>query len=102
MANSKCEIHVYVFLKKLLHSSEQCKIVLTFDANSNVLNFTEKLKTESGKYRVNMITWSFLPFAICHKHNSKSLQYCFRFWAAIKRLTGGGGGGGTTQNFQCG
>ena len=26
--------------------------------------FTEKLKTVSGKYRVAMVMWSFLPFAV--------------------------------------
>ena len=30
-------------------------------ANSN---FTEKLKTASGKYRINMVAWSFLAFAV--------------------------------------
>ena len=33
-----------------------------FDANAKLLNFTEKLKTASGKYRVNMVTKSSLPF----------------------------------------
>ena len=37
---------------------------MTFDAYAKVLNFTQKLKTASGKYTVNMITWSFLPFAV--------------------------------------
>ena len=34
--------------------------------NARLLNFTEKLKTASGKYLygVNMVTWSFLPFAV--------------------------------------
>ena len=40
------------------------KIILTFDFNTKLLNFTEKLKTASGKCRVNMVTWSFLPFAV--------------------------------------
>ena len=40
------------------------KIILTFDAIAKLLNFTEKLKTASGKYRINMVTWSFLPFAL--------------------------------------
>ena len=31
---------------------------------TELLNFTEKLKTASIKYRVNMVTWSFLPFAV--------------------------------------
>ena len=35
-----------------------------FDANAKLLNFTEKLKTASGKYRVNVVTWSFLPFGV--------------------------------------
>ena len=36
---------------------------MTFDANAKLLNFSEKLKTASGKYRVNVVTWSFLPSA---------------------------------------
>ena len=45
-ANDKLEIRVYVFLKKNGY-------------------FSEKLKTANGKYRVNIVTWSFLPFAVC-------------------------------------
>lgn len=37
---------------------------LTFDANTKLLNFTEKLKTASGKCRINVVTWSSLPFAV--------------------------------------
>ena len=33
-----------------------------FDANAKLLNFTEKLKTPSGKYKVNMVMWPFLSF----------------------------------------
>ena len=40
------------------------KIILAFDANAQLLNFTEKLKTASGKCRINMVTWSFLSFAV--------------------------------------
>ena len=40
------------------------QIILTFDANAKLLNFTEKLKTARDKCRINMVTWSFLPFAI--------------------------------------
>ena len=43
------------------------KIILAFDANAKLLNFSEKLKTASGKYCVNMVTRSFLPFAVCRK-----------------------------------
>ena len=38
-------------------------IILTFDVNPKVLNFTDKLKTASGKYMINMVTLS-LPFAV--------------------------------------
>ena len=62
--NGKREIRVYVFLKKLVHRLEKCKIILTFHANAKLLNFTEKLKTASGKCRISMRTWSFLPFAV--------------------------------------
>ena len=41
----------------------KCKIFSTFDANA-ILNFTKELKTASGKYRVDMVTWSFLSFAV--------------------------------------
>ena len=37
---------------------------LAFHASANLLYFTEKLKTVSGKYRVNMVKWSFLSFAV--------------------------------------
>ena len=32
------------------------KIILTFDAIAKLLSFTEKLKTVSGKCRINMVT----------------------------------------------
>ena len=35
-----------------------------FDSNTKLLNIFEKLKTASGKYRVNMVTWSIRPFAV--------------------------------------
>ena len=38
---------------------------MAFDANAKLLNFNEKLKTVSGKCVVNVVTWSFLPFAVC-------------------------------------
>ena len=38
--------------------------ILAFDANAKLLNFTEKLNTARGKCRINLITWSFLPFAV--------------------------------------
>ena len=47
-----------------MHRWEACKIILTFDANAKLFNFTEKLKTANDKYRVNMVTCSFLPFAV--------------------------------------
>ena len=37
---------------------------MTFDASENLHNFTEKLKTASGKQRVNMVTWSLQVFAV--------------------------------------
>ena len=37
---------------------------MTFHANSKLLNFTEKLKKASGKWRINMVTWSILPYAV--------------------------------------
>ena len=37
---------------------------MAFDANAKQLNYTGKLKTASGKCRINMVTWSFLPFAV--------------------------------------
>ena len=37
---------------------------LIFDANAKLINFTEKLKTAGDKYRVNIVTWSVLSFAI--------------------------------------
>ena len=39
-------------------------IILTLDSNPKLLNFTDKLKKTSWKYRVNMVTWSLLPFAV--------------------------------------
>ena len=39
-------------------------MILAFGANAKLLNFTEKLKTASGTCRINMVTWSFLPFAV--------------------------------------
>ena len=38
--------------------------ILAFHAKAKLLNFTEKLKTASGKCGVNMVTSSFLPFAV--------------------------------------
>ena len=35
-----------------------------FDANVKLLDFTQKLKTASGKCRINMVTWSFMPLAV--------------------------------------
>ena len=38
--------------------------ILTFEANAKLLDFTGKRKTASGKWRINIITWSFVPFAV--------------------------------------
>ena len=38
--------------------------ILIFGANEKLVNFNEKLKTTSGRYRVDMVTWSFLPFDV--------------------------------------
>ena len=40
------------------------KIILAFGANAKLLDLTEKLKTESGKYRINMVTWLYLTFVV--------------------------------------
>ena len=37
---------------------------MAFHVNAKLLNFTLKLKIATGKWRINMVTWSFLPFAI--------------------------------------
>ena len=47
-----------------------------------LLKFTEKLKTASDKIRINMVTWSFLPFAVNVILNlSKKLTkfYCYNY-----------------------
>ena len=74
MANGKRDIRVYVFLKKI-STKKSAKIILTFDAKANLLNFTAKLKTasSSGKCMINMVTWSFLPLVVCRKRHSKCL-----------------------------
>ena len=38
--------------------------ILGFHANAKLLDFAEKLKTASDKYRINIVTWSFVPFVI--------------------------------------
>ena len=43
---------------------EECKLILAFDANAKLFDLTEKLQTASGKYRINMVTWSYLTFAV--------------------------------------
>ena len=63
-ANDKREIRFYVFVKRMVHRREKCKKILTFDADAKILNFTERLKTASRKFRVNIVTWSFLPLAV--------------------------------------
>ena len=40
------------------------EIILAFEAYAKLLNFTERLETAAGKYKVDMVTWSFLPFAV--------------------------------------
>ena len=47
---------------RIVHANE--KILFFF--------FTKKLKTASGKYRINMVMWS---FAVFRKRNSKFLFY---------------------------
>ena len=42
--------------------------ILAFDDKVKLLNVTENRKTASGKYGVNMVTWSFS--AVCRKRNS--------------------------------
>ena len=45
------------------------KIILAFDADAKLIDFTEKekkkekLKTATGKNRLNLVTWSFLLFS---------------------------------------
>ena len=46
------------------------QLILAFDANAKFLDLTEKLKTAIGKYKINMVTWSYLTFAVCRKCNS--------------------------------
>ena len=53
----KHEIRVF-FLDKMSTSMRQCKIILAFDANAKLLNFT----------RMNMATLSCLPFALSGGH----------------------------------
>ena len=61
--NGKREIRIYVFLKKKYEYKEEkkYKVILTFDDNAKLLNFSEKLKTPSGK---------FLPFVVCRKRGA--------------------------------
>ena len=47
-----------------MHRREECKIILAFDTNVKLLNCIKELKTARGKYRINMVTWYFLPFAV--------------------------------------
>ena len=43
---------VYVFLKKkLVHRREWCKIILTFDANAKLFNFTEKTENSERQMK---------------------------------------------------
>ena len=42
----------------------KCKTILAFGANAKLLNFAYKMKTASHKCGINMVTWSFLPFAV--------------------------------------
>ena len=53
----------FMFSRKI-STREYFKLILAFDASAKLSNFTEKLKTASGKWRINMVTWSFLPFAV--------------------------------------
>ena len=65
-ANSKHEIHVFVSRKnEYIDENSAILIILTFDTNAKLLdNFTEKRKTASGKCRINVVMWSFLPFTV--------------------------------------
>ena len=54
------------------------RTVLAFDANAKQQDLTEKLKTASGKYRISMVTWSFLyckvdPSCIPHFRDNLTL-----------------------------
>ena len=51
-------IRVYDFLKNKngYIDGNRCKTILTFHANAKLLNFTENLKTASGKCRINVVT----------------------------------------------
>ena len=49
----------FCLLEQIQYTDENsAKIILTFDVNPKLLSFTEKLKTASGKYRINMVVIS--------------------------------------------
>ena len=60
IANGKSEIHVYVFFKNEYIDDNNVKIILAVHADAELPSFSEKLKTASGKCRINMVTWSSL------------------------------------------
>ena len=64
-ANDKREIRFYKKKKKMSTSIKIEQNNSCLDASATLLNFTVKLKSTSGKCRINMVTWSFLPFAVC-------------------------------------
>ena len=43
--------------------------------NAKLLTFIWKRQTVSSKRGENMVTWSLLPFAVCHKRDAKSPYY---------------------------
>ena len=48
--------------KQIVHKREYCKIILTSDTKAKLLNFTEKLKTASGK------CWTCVGQTLSHGH----------------------------------
>ena len=72
IANNKCAIYIYVFLKKLVQRWENLQNTpLMLIQNYSILLRNWKQQAENT-YWVNMVTWSFLLFAVCRKCNSKS------------------------------
>ena len=61
---------------------------MAFNAKAKLLNFTEKLKTASGNYRINVVTWSCLPFV------SRNLYFILaNFMTQVSRHS--------VENFRC-
>ena len=53
-----------MFFEKISAQMRIVQKILIFGVNEKLLNFNEKLKTASGRYRVDIVTWSFLPFDV--------------------------------------